>query len=338
MLKRSLVLAILIWAPLSYAPPGPSAGSYRIESLFNTSDAVCAGTVRGVRDAASLAGAQSPYGPTVIRTFSLATARCYKGALQPDDDVQYTTYERAAWPANGDYGLLVIKRSSAGIFTLMSPWGNLDDASLSLLAPLESSGTSQLETDLLFNLRALSDPEAVSRQLRMLQGFDHLRPATIAIVRPYTKDTDRRVATAAFAVLARTEDPADLAALCQYAQDPKLDEIAWQYGFNLGSIRKQEARQALECLAGTQVRALNYEAVGAVRAMRSPASVPGLMRLLDHPDQNMQSIAYNALCEIVQRKGYPALGGNGFLLNRAALVASWRQWWNETGMLQYPDR
>jgi hypothetical protein len=195
-----------------------------------------------------------------------------------------------------------------------------------------------LETDILLNLRAIAEPRALSEELLVLQGFDHLAPATVAAVRPYVKDPDGRVATAAFSVLARNGAPDDLAALCQYAQDPALDSLAANYGFNLGAIRDPTARPALECLARTPVRALKYGAIQAIRAIKSPASVPELIRRLDDPDSHIQFSAYMALCEIVHRKGDPGEGAGGFARDRDVIVAAWKQWWNETGRAQYPDR
>jgi hypothetical protein len=79
-------------------------------------------------------------------------------------------------------------------------------------------------------------------------------------------------------------------------------------------------------------------AMVAIRAIKSPASVPELIRRLDDPDKNTQFLAYITLWEIVRRKDDPGEGAGGFAAKRDVLVASWKQWWNETGRLQYPER
>jgi hypothetical protein len=329
--------------------PVAPAGSYRIKALFDASDAVCVGTVEGVRDAAAAVAAQ-PSGsatPPVTKTFGLSAARCYKGAIEPTQAIEFTTHEPQVSfydmeLPNGDYALYFLKKSDAGKFTFADQiWGRLTDASLVLLPPAEGSGLAQLESDILFNLRTLHEPAALSRELRFLQGFDRVAPATVAAVRPYAKDVDRRVALAAFSVLARAGAPDDLAALCQYAQgpeDPVFDALAVHSGFNLGELRNPGARLALECLARTPVPLFKLTAMVAIRAIKSPASVPELIRRLDDPDKNTQFLAYITLWEIVRRKDDPGEGAGGFAAKRDVLVASWKQWWNETGRLQYPER
>lgn len=344
MLKLSAAFALVIWAQCSQAEVGPPGGSYRLKTLFDASDAVCVGTVTGIHEVPSRTQGQPLAAPLISRAFSLSAARCYKGAIEPGDTIEYTTHEPAVslydLPlTSGDYALYFLKKSDAGRFTFADRfWGRFHDASLRLLAPPESSGLAQLETDVLMNVRAIQEPVALSEQLQVLQGFDQLAPATLAAVRPYVRDVDRRVALAAFSVLARAGAPEDLAALCQFAQDPVLDSLAADYGFSLGEIRAPGARLALECLARTPVRAIKYGAMDAIRAIKSPASVPELMRRLDDADSYTQFLAYITLTEIVHRKGDPGEGAGGFARDRDAIVASWKQWWNETGRIRYPDR
>jgi hypothetical protein len=344
MFKLSMTIMLFAWAQSAHAEPGPGGGGYRLEALLDASDAVCVGTVVGIHSEVSTAQAQPPAARLVQVTFGLSPARCYKGAVGPGDVIEYTTHEPAIslydMPlANGDYALYFFKRSEAGKFTFADRfWGRLHDATLPLLAPPEHSGLAQLETDVLLNLRAIAEPRALSEELRVLQGFDHLAPVTVTAVRQYVKDPDRRVATAAFSVLARNGAPDDLAALCQYAQDPVVDSLAANYGFNLGQIRDPAARPALECLARTPVRALKYDAMHAIRAIKSRASVPELIRRLDDADSHIQFSAYMALCEIVNRKGDQREGAGGYARDRDMIVASWKQWWNDTGRVQYGDR
>lgn len=84
----------------------------------------------------------------------------------------------------------------------------------------------------------------------------------------------------------------------------------------MGAYRDPVGRAALECLARTHVRAFSYGAMSAIRAIRSPAGVPELMRRLDDPDKNIQFLAYITLCEIVQRKDDPGEGAGGFARDR----------------------
>jgi hypothetical protein len=344
MLKLGVAFVVLAWTQFSHAEVGPPGGSYQLKALFDASDAVCVGTVVGLHNTVSTTQAQPPAASLVSKAFGLSVARCYKGAVEPTDVIGYTTHEPVVslydMPlANGDYALYFLKRLDAGSLALADRfWGRLHDATLQLLAPPELSGLAQLETDVLLNLPAIAEPQALSEELLVLRGFEHLAPAIVAAVRPYVKDLDRRVATAAFSALAKNGAPDDLAALCQYAQDPALDSFAADYGFNLGEIRNRAARPALECLARTPVRTLKYGAMQAIRAIKSPASVPELVRRLDDPDPNIQFLAYMSLCEIVHRKGDPGEGASGFARDRDAIVAAWKQWWGETGRIEYPER
>jgi hypothetical protein len=340
---RTLLLTALVAAlavPSLRPQPSPSPGSYRMRSLFDASDAVCLGTI--VRSDEPVHWQAASAGKAETKAFSLSIARCYKGSVLSGDVIEYPGYDPGvdAHPAamKGDTALVFLKASGDGRFKTADPWWwRLYDVSLPTLALEEGTGLKQLESDIACSLAVLSEPEAVSRELRALHGFDQWPQETLASVRAYTKDADRRLALAAFSILVEAGLPEDLSALCHYAQDPGLDSLAWAFDVRLEEIRSPAARAALECLARTPARAIKYRALDALRAMKSPASVPALIGLLDDSDSYAEFLAYMTLCEIVRRKEDMGEGASGFATNRDAIVASWKQWWSEKGRALYPE-
>ena len=76
----------------------------------------------------------------------------------------------------------------------------------------------------------------------------------------------------------------------------------------------------------------------AIRAIKSPSSVPALVGLLDDSDSNIQSSALIALWEIVQRPDEVGPSVAMFEKERSRFVQSWKQWWSGTGHNLYPER
>ena len=76
-----LSLMTVLSAP-ALATPTPSADSYKIDSLFAVSDAVCAGTIRITSDQPAPDRSPIPAAILVIsREVQFTTSRCYKGAV-----------------------------------------------------------------------------------------------------------------------------------------------------------------------------------------------------------------------------------------------------------------
>src|SRR5580658_2442774 len=120
MLKLSTAVTILAWAICSQAGPGPVLGGYQIAALFDASDAVCLGTVLAVHDVALRPDDKpSTDGPPLVRkAFSLSVERCYKGAIEASDTVEYTAQGQVlnAW-AGAERGLYFLKRLDQGRFS-----------------------------------------------------------------------------------------------------------------------------------------------------------------------------------------------------------------------------
>jgi hypothetical protein len=209
-----LSLMTVLSAP-ALATPTPSADSYKIDSLFAVSDAVCAGTVRITSDQPAPDRSPIPGAILVIsREVQFTTSRCYKGAVGASDRIRYTIHSPAIVeisPPEGRTILLFLKRTGSDTFTFADEfWGCLRDASLVIGDPVNNPDLGQLEKDLLVSLREDYRPEARVGNLRVLHGFAALQETTRAEVRGYTKDIHPLVAVAAFAVLIKPGRPSDL--------------------------------------------------------------------------------------------------------------------------------
>jgi hypothetical protein len=320
------------------ATPTPSADSYKIDSLFAASDAVCAGTIRITSDQPAPDRSGIPGARLVIsREVQFTTSRCYKGAVSASDRIRYTTHSPAIVeisPPEGRTILLFLKRTGSDTFTFADEfWGWLHDASLVIGDPVNNPDLGQLEKDLLVSLRENYRPEARVGNLRVLHGFATLQETTRAEVREYTKDIHPLVAVAAFAVLIKPGRPSDLDAFCKYlgAVDPgALDGLAVSFTFySLTTLRNPDSRPGLECLARTPITPVSHHAMDGIRGMRNPASIPELIHHLDDADPFMQYQAVITLSEIAPRRELPGPGMGEFERDPKKYTESWKLWWHD---------
>jgi len=324
---------------------GPGAGSYSINSLFDSADFVCWGRIASIADGSVRYGVNGA--ATLMRSIRFESARCYKGDVTQTDEIQSETHVPPVIPGDlsaksGDTGLLFLKRDNGGYLRFADRfWGWLRDASLPLLAPETRSGLKQLEADLLLNIERAADSEMRVRDLRVLHGFDALSAEATRSVRAFAKDSEPRVALGAFSILAKAGRPEDLTSLCQYVVGggSQVASASQEHSFGaLETIRNERALPALECLARSAFRPLRLSAMEAIRGIGSRTSVPELVRALDDPDPLMQFLAVTALAEITHRSGEPAPLMPEFLKEPARFQNSWRRWWNETGHVLYKER
>lgn len=326
------------------AEPRPAWGSYSIPKLFAASDAVCAGKVTFVSFVASEQQPASPEYHRVSRVFGLSDIRCYKGAVSTVDRVQVTTYEPpySLSVKDEEQVLLFLKQAGSNTWELADRyWGKLENAHLTSLALVEASGLAQLELDVVQSLRGSPNRDLILNNLTVLHGFDHLSEETLRLVSSYANSADPFAALAAFSVLIRTQRPDELTRFCDYLN--KHGNSAGPALFlsnfaSLAEIRDASLLPELERLARTPVFSVRTSAMDAIRAIKSPSSVPALVGLLDDSDSNIQSSALIALWEIVQRPDEVGPSVAMFEKERSRFVQSWKQWWSGTGHNLYPER
>ncbi|HLK63476.1 MAG TPA: hypothetical protein VKU19_08550 [Bryobacteraceae bacterium] len=316
------------------ATPTPTADSYKIDSLFASSDAVCAGTLRimSSRPALEQPGIREA-GLVISREAQFTISRCYKGLVSASDRIRYSSHVPAIVeisPPEGRTILLFLKRTNPDTFTFADEfWGWLHDASLVIHDSVRHADLARLERDLLVSLREDRGPEARVGNLRVLHGFSTLQETTRAEI---TKDVHPLVAVAAFAVLIKAGRADDLATFCKYlgAVDPgALSHVGLSFTFySLTTLRSPDSRPGLECLARTTIAPLSHSAMDGIRGMRNSASIPELIHHLDDDDPFMQYQAVITLSEIAPRRELPGPGMAEFERDPGKYAASWKAWWS----------
>jgi hypothetical protein len=323
---------------------GPAPGSYDLSQLFAKADAVCLGQVDQRTEAVTRAEGAAK---AVSRTVGLTVLRCYKGGVSAADTISYDTHVPAIHTADpylppGRDVVVFLKQTQPRMFTLAFPFfGVLADASLDTLTPMTGTGLEQLQRDIVASTKGAVDRRVLDGNLRVLHGFSSLSEEAQKLLRSYTENADPEVAMGAFAALVKLGSPSDLLALCQYVSASGGAAAASTQGYHnfsaIGTIRRQDDRGALECLARAPWHGLRLDALEALRRIGSPLSVPELMAHLDDADPTAQYLAVASLQEIVRRTDEICPSVAEFEQDKSRFIQSWKQWWFDKGRALYPE-
>jgi len=81
---------------------------------------------------------------------------------------------------------------------------------------------------------------------------------------------------------------------------------------------------------------VRLHAIDAIRAIKSPASIPELIHHLDDSDPIVQHIAVMALWEIAQPPAEMQPAADEFDRNPQKYIQLWKRWWSDEQKKQVP--
>jgi HEAT repeat protein len=165
------------------------------------------------------------------------------------------------------------------------------------------SGISKLESALL-SLLDIADrsPAAVHYAifaLGKLEGFPILSPETLARLAEYVPSARPVPAFAAIRLILRTKSPQGAELLKQYLDDHEGESLqdggmAW-----VSQVRDPCALPTLEALTRSKYRQVRAGAISALQGIRSPTSIPVLMKRLNESDDDERYWTVTALAAVV---------------------------------------
>ena len=194
-------------------------------------------------------------------------------------------------------------------------------------------GLSKLES-VLARVLQQSDPNDQINALRILEGFDELSPATIAILDPLASSASPEIALSSIAVLLKAKVSGSAQRLDTYLRTQPLDSVPMailSIGSEPGEAGAIEDLTALEALMTSELLSIKLGAMAGVRKARSPHSARALVEGLDDPNADVRFLAVITLSEIFGKSGDYAPDMRLFGQNPDLYTTKWKTWWIEEG-------
>jgi len=335
----------LILPPFASSRTDLSGGAEKIPKLMVDSTLVCKGEVI---DAPDLVFSASPPSHWTATAF-IRTDRCFKGEPPPGDTVPVlfdnilpSGGTSGGTPnvilRKGDYRLYFLK-PEADKYILVDRWSGQLEISrrVAEASTHDPDPMYQLEMDL---KAGLTDPDRalLMDSIRILGNMRHLQSKAELI--PFLDSLDALVRTKAYQAMLRLHDYSVLPAVEQWlvAQPVPPDAVLlpWDSLFHtqyelvaeIAAIRDPAYIPTMERMLHLPKLIMRRNILDGIRAMHSPQSVPIFLDMLDDPDPDLGFVAMQGLFD---------LRGDGpidwvpsfdeFRDNRAYYATTCRQWW-----------
>jgi len=325
---RVISLLLIIACPLrSLAGVAPTPGTEDVKALFDTADLVCSCSVVSVRPNGS-EWIQSEGSRVLLRhkVASISALQRYKGASSTNVfDVEFdgdllSTKENA---------ILFLKSIAPSVYVVTDPF--VGSTPFSVLPPPQGEGIAGLE-GALARLAQNTNRDDKLNAMRLLEGFPPLSSQTMSIISSNSTSSDPDVAYTAFAVLLKTGEGEYVKGLRNYVRAHPTDNAPvsiLSIGSELARIRDDTAISSLQELSGSRLLSLRIGAMQSLRAIRSRAAAPAIVKRLDDSDGYVRYLAVMTLAETFGKYGNYAPNMGLFDRNPDLYVGLWKSWWEQ---------
>jgi hypothetical protein len=326
---------------------GPIPGTLQLRLAFEKSDLVCNCVVK------SLAEHDNPIEinkkPGIRRQVSAVVE--IREAFKPvhaagsvitvdyeeDDQMGQRVAGSQIGLIRSEVALLFLQKGPAGDFIFSDPF--LGATPLTHFPTVGGeSGLAMLQRALIATLQS-SEQADVIRALQLIQGMDHIGDEALSAANSLAGSGNPEIAIPALGILLKTKSPESANHLSHYLASyketaPPLSLIS--LGSELRQFDNVNSLTAMENLAGSQYVAIRYGAMDAIRRIKSPKSVPFLIKQLDDADGNVQYVALISLAEILSKyEGDFAPGMGPFEQDPGRYLSVWKKWWQSEGRAEY---
>jgi hypothetical protein len=347
-------IGLLLSAP-AFGYPRPLYRTENIPQLMAESTLVCKGEVT---DAPDVTSSENPDLPRLTATAIIRADRCFKGQA-PDGGIVPVLFDNVL-PAGGMSGgtpFVVLRKGDYCLFFLkprgdeyapVNDWFGQLTISRNLASDFsdDPDPMHRLEADLKAGL-ADPDRDRVLDSIRMLGNMRHLRSE--AELTALLGSPDPLVRTCVQEAMLRLRDYSVLPAVAQWLieQPPPPSSLAmpadalfaiqFRLTREVSAIRDPAALPFLLRLLRLPNRAMRLEILDAIRAIHSPQSSKTFLKLLDDPDDDIGFIAMQSLFELRRVQGpidWVPSSFEQFHENRAYYANLCRQWWQNNAPQQ----
>ena len=326
MVRCVRTLLFLAFAPLMWGDVAPVPGTQDVSALFDNADMVCSCVVDSVRDN----GSDFVYTDTgrVLRQHSVASVHALKTykSVSPLSTSFEVEYDDALLSA-GQSALIFLKSAGASTYTLADPF--IGVTYFEVPPRGSKQGLQGLEAALTQIARGTNQDDELNA-MKLLQGLQRFSPETISTVSLLCDSSRPDIAFAAFGVLLKTGLAEYVKKFRDYIRDHPTDEAPLpilSIGSELGQVRDTQALSALEELSTSRLLSVRIGSMQALRAMKSPAAAPAIVKRLDDSDGYIRYLAVMTLAETFAKFNDSAPNMSLFDRNPEYYVGLWKSWW-----------
>lgn len=321
--KIVLALAVMALPYVGNAGPHRLPGSDDMSQLMSQAALVFKGIVSEVQ----LDGGK-------VQGVKVQVSKIYKGELK--DKVVDVTVESAselcAVPENGRAVLLFAKVSGGKIAIAECP-RDIWPASKKLRGKSGKAASAELEDDLRADLRDAEGKDALAaiRQLGNMKSR-----GSVPDLKRLLDSADLDIRAGAVRSLLKLGDYSGLK-FVDGLQGKKFQEwlILAEIDGLISGINNKAAVPELLALSKSEHIPSVRAAVGALRAIKSPASAQRLVELLDHPNRDIEYAAMATLDEMEHGESAETPTTTAFAQAPDRYVSQWKAWWGTSGRKKY---
>jgi hypothetical protein len=337
-MAKALLILVLCGGLFGDIVPVP--GTQRVSPAFEKADLVCNCVVESVRVLEEQRLERG--GKPLIRRHAVATVRVMEAYNKTtvskrqvrvvfDEETPATSASMPAL-ATAERAIMFLKAAEPSLFEFADPFLGATPFSVIPIVGKEL-GLGRLESALGAILEDHNFDDQVSA-MRLLQGFDHLSPVTLARLTMLSSSSNSEAAVSAIAVLLTTKSANSVRRLNEWllrhnSGGPPAGLMS--VGSELGQVTDPAALDALEGITASRYPSLRLGAMMGIRNIRNPQSARALVARLDDPDINVRYLAVITLSEIFAKDGEYAPTMYLFDQNPNFYTGLWKSWWSIEG-------